>query len=212
MADKRHARPEIGNPEDERASQGAMDPEVFAAQYRRAYSRLHLVATAITGDRTHAHDIVQESAVIALSKSHRFQEGASHVAWLSGIVRRCSMNYANKVRGRKTSPADPELLAQTKEAKYSGLDSLPIDGSTGELVDSQHDFDDAMVHALNEIPTDARCCFLLRVVQNLSYGEISELLQLPEGTAMSHVHRSRRQLKRLLESQSTHVEATNENQ
>jgi RNA polymerase sigma-70 factor (ECF subfamily) len=210
MADKRQAKPEHSSPEGGRASLGAMDPEEFAAHYRKAYPRLHLVALGIIGDRTHAHDIVQEAAVIALQKADRFIAGASYVAWLSEIVRRCSLNYANKVRGRRTNAADPELLAQTKEDEGIGLDSLPINSTTGELVDAQGDLDDAMVHALNEIHTDARCCFLLRVVQNLSYAEISELIQIPEGTAMSHVHRSRRQLKRILESQTTHMEATNE--
>ena len=186
-----------------------MDLEEFAARYRQAYPHLHLIATGIIGDRTHAHDIVQEAAVIALRKSGRFIEGASYVGWLAGIVRRCALNYANKVRGRRTNAADPELLAQTQEDESSGSDSLPISTETGELVDMQSDLDDEMVHALNEIGTDARCCFLLRVVQNLSYAEISGLMQIPAGTAMSHVHRSRRQLKRLLNSKTTHVEATN---
>ena len=204
MADNRQDKPE-----SERGSQEAMDPEEFAAQYRRAYPRLHLVATSIIGDRTHAHDIVQEAAVIALQKSDRFIEGASYVAWLSEIVRRCSLNYANKIRGRRTSATDPELLAQTKADESRGFASPPISSVTGELVDSQRDLDDEMVRALNEIHSDARCCFLLRVVQNLSYAEISEVMQIPEGTAMSHVHRSRRQLRRLLTPKTAQTEAAN---
>ncbi|MGI9427619.1 MAG: RNA polymerase sigma factor [Bythopirellula sp.] len=205
MADKRQDRPE-----SERASHGAMDLDEFAARYRQAYPRLHLVATGIIGDRTHAHDIVQEAAVIALKKSDRFIEGASYVAWLAEIVRRCSLNYANKVRGRRTNVADPELLAQTQEERSRNAHVLPISGETGELVELQRDLDDEMVHALNELQSEARCCFLLRVVQNLSYAEISELMQMPAGTAMSHVHRSRRQLQRLLNSRFRQVEATNE--
>jgi RNA polymerase sigma-70 factor (ECF subfamily) len=211
MGARRQDKPELRIPEGERASLGAMDPEEFAAHYRRAYPRLHLVAASIIGDRTHAHDIVQEAAVIALQKADRFIEGASYIAWLSEIVRRCSLNYVNKVRGRRTHVADPELFAQTQKDDSTCVDALPINSATGELVDLQRDLDDAMVHALNEIHTDARCCFLLRVVQNLTYAEISELMQIPEGTAMSHVHRTKRQLKRLLESNTAHVEGTSEN-
>ena len=38
----------------------------------------------------------------------------------------------------------------------------------------------------------------LGVVQELSYAEISEALDIPEGTAMSHVHRTRNLLKQRL--------------
>ena len=120
----------------------AMDPDAFAAQYWQAYPRLHLVATGIIGDRTHAHDIVQEAAVIALERSNKFIAGASYVAWLSEIVRRCSLNYARKVRGRRTAAADPDLLAETKEVDARGQAVLPISSQTGELIDSQTDFDD----------------------------------------------------------------------
>ena len=193
------ADPQDRTPDSGQGSPQAMDPELFAAHYRQAYPRLHLVATGIVGDRTHAHDIVQEAAVIALEKSNKFIAGSSHVAWLSEVVRRCALNYASKVRGRRTRAADPDLLAQTMEGDATGRATWPISSETGELIDSQMDFDDEMLHALNEIGTDARCCLLLRVVQNLSYAEISQLMRIPEGTAMSHVHRSKRQLRRSLE-------------
>lgn len=183
-------------------SPGATDPEQFAARFRDAYPRLHLVAQGIIGDRTHAHDIVQEAAVIALEKADQFQAGASYAAWLAGIVRRCAWNYASKVRGRKTAPTDPDLLARTKEADLRSGMSWPISGQTGQLAEMQQDFDDEVLRALSEIAEDARCCFLLRAVQNLSYAEISDLMQVPQGTAMSHVHRARQKLRRLLEQRA----------
>ena len=189
----------------------AMDPELFAAHYRQAYPSLHIIAVSIIRDRTHAHDIVQEAFVVALEKSSQFVAETSYVAWLSEIVRRLSLNYARKIRGRKTTPADPDLLAQTMEGDAGGRMTWPMSTETGELIDSQVDFDDKMLHALNEISTDARCCLLLRVVQNLSYAEISELMQIPEGTAMSHVHRSKRQMRRILEQKATNAEIADGN-
>ena len=202
MADSRDKAPDTGQ-----GSPSAMDPDLFAAQYRQAYPRLHLVAAGIIGDRTHAHDIVQEAALIALERSNRFIAGSSYVAWLSEIVRRCSLNYASKVRGRRTAPADPELLAQTAESDAAGQVTWPISVETGELIESQMEFDDETLHALNGIGADARCCLLLRVVQSLSYAEISELMQIPEGTAMSYVHRSKRQIRRILEQRAANAKS-----
>ena len=190
----------------EQGSPCAIDPEEFAAHYRKAYPSLQLIAVGIIGDRTHAHDIVQEAFIVALKKSHEFIPETSYVAWLSEIVRRLSLNYARKVRGRRTTAADPDLLAQTKEGDASDRAPWPISNETGELIDSQLDFDDETMRALNEISAEARCCLLLRVLQNLSYAEISELMQIPEGTAMSHVHRSKRQIRRSLQRRARNTE------
>ena len=49
--------------------------------------------------------------------------------------------------------------------------------------------------ALGHLSEVARACLLLRTVEGLDYGEIGRALGIPEGTAMSHVHRSRMRLR-----------------
>ena len=51
------------------------------------------------------------------------------------------------------------------------------------------------LEALGEVP---RACLLLSTLRELSYGEIAALLTIPEGTAMSHVHRARLVLRERL--------------
>ena len=46
----------------------------------------------------------------------------------------------------------------------------------------------------------ARASFLLRSLRGLPYSEIAVLLDIPEGTAMSHVHRSRARMRQRLEA------------
>jgi len=171
------------------------DPEIFAAQYRQLYPRLRLIAEGITGDRAHADDIVQDAAMIALEKINSFAPGSSFSAWLAEIVRRCSLNYTRKHQRRRTSTADPHILTQTTNATHEAADTRAIVSEQGELVDLQSAFDDEVVRALDELEHEPRCCLLLRVVQNLSYIEISDLMGIPQGTAMSHVHRSKKVLR-----------------
>ncbi|MCA9266000.1 MAG: RNA polymerase sigma factor [Planctomycetales bacterium] len=181
----------------------------FAAQYRDLHPRLTLVAAGIIRDRTHAEDIVQEAALIGLRKLNEFSRGTNFSAWLTEIVRRCAWNYSRKQRNRATHATDPAALDQsaasdspsgwigsTRRADATGATVFP--GNTLDLSDYQTDFDDELMHALQSVSEDARCCLLLRVVGQLTYTEISELLQMPEGTAMSHVHRSKVMLRRFL--------------
>jgi RNA polymerase sigma-70 factor (ECF subfamily) len=54
------------------------------------------------------------------------------------------------------------------------------------------------MRALRGVSEVARACLLLRTLEGMPYARISELLQIPEGTAMSHVHRTRQFLRERL--------------
>ena len=176
------------------------DFDEFAAQYQQAFPRLRLIAAAIAGDSTHAEDIVQEAALIAVSKAGHFRAGSSFSAWMAAIVRRCALNYRRKVHARKTFATDPTHLAQHADPSSVTGGPCPGMGVTGKVLPFQAAFDDELLHALELLSDEARCCLLLRVVQRLSYAEISDLLQIPEGTAMSHVHRGKLALRQRLSS------------
>jgi RNA polymerase sigma-70 factor (ECF subfamily) len=50
----------------------------------------------------------------------------------------------------------------------------------------------------------ARACLLLRTVHDMPYKQIAQVLEVPEGTAMSHVHRARQAMRqRLMEEGRT---------
>jgi RNA polymerase sigma-70 factor (ECF subfamily) len=174
------------------------DPQVFAAQYRDAYRRLTLVAAAVTGERDSAEDIVQEAAVIAYGKIHEFTRGSNFSAWLAEIVRRCALNHRRKTQQRRTYPADPTVLGQMNHQARAADEPWPIASDSGKIVPDQASFDDELAGALQHLSEEARSCLLLRIVERLSYAEISALLQIPEGTAMSHVHRSKAALRKRL--------------
>jgi RNA polymerase sigma-70 factor (ECF subfamily) len=178
------------------------DSHSFAAQYGAAYSRLALVAASVVGDRDAAEDIVQDAAIIAFQKAEQFTPGTNFAAWLAEIVRRCALNHRRKTNGRRTYAADPAALARFDGARANGASvgeaGRPVASATGELLDDQSAFDDELVGALRQLSEEARCCLLLRTVEKLNYAEIATLLRIPQGTAMSHVHRSRATLRRLL--------------
>jgi RNA polymerase sigma-70 factor (ECF subfamily) len=58
--------------------------------------------------------------------------------------------------------------------------------------------DDRLVAALNTVPTEPRHCLMLRLLEGFSYRDIAEMLDIPIGTVMSHVHRARMKLREQL--------------
>jgi RNA polymerase sigma-70 factor (ECF subfamily) len=53
---------------------------------------------------------------------------------------------------------------------------------------------------LNALPTEFRETLVLREIEDLSYREIADVLQVPIGTVMSRLARGRAQLQRSLDS------------
>ena len=154
------------------------------------------IAAGIVGKMTDAEDIVQQAYSIAIEKNQSFGSRDQFVGWLAGIVKYCALNVRRKRIRRKTSSVDP-----------SEMQSYVVDGSSDErtskidaknLESLKDSFDDDVMRALEKISDDARTCLLLKTVENMSYKEIATLMQIPEGTAMSMVHRARTSLRREL--------------
>jgi RNA polymerase sigma-70 factor, ECF subfamily len=185
-----------------------LDVESFAARLTDAYQRLWLIAAAITGDRTEADDIVQEAALVGLRKLGEFAAGTNFVAWMSQIVRLTALNHVRKSNRQSTQPTDPLSLdrrgTHVSPNESSAGTAVSRDGRLSQL---QMDFDDDVMGALADVGDVARACLLLRTIQQLSYAEIADVLQIPAGTAMSHVHRARQSMRERLKNRSAAYQA-----
>jgi len=140
---------------------------------------------------------VQQAIVIAIEKNQEFDSEPHFLGWLAGIVRNCALNHRRKIIRRKTQPTDPADMAGVETAVSI---AEPVDRKTGELKPLQSSFDDRLKMALSQISPKARSCLLLRTVEGLDYKEISQLMDMPEGTAMNLVHRSKKKMRDFLMS------------
>ncbi len=170
-----------------------MTRDDFASMFQASWRRLWCIAIAVVHDRGAAEDVLQEAALVAMGKLDQFKEGTSFTAWMGQIVRYVALNQARSRQRRRTA-SDDGLggRGMTPPAPPSPLTS------DGSLRPEQASFDDSLVRALRGLDPTASACLLLRSVEGLSYREIARSLEIPEGTAMSHVHRSRAALRESL--------------
>ncbi len=166
----------------------------FERRFRESERTLWCIAAAVLGSRERADDTLQDAAVIALSKLDQFDPDTSFTAWMGQIVRFTALNHRRRANTRSTAAAIDTDQANPHERAH---EASPVD-ARGSLEPDQGSFDDRVVAALNELGETARFCLLLRVVRGLSYKEIARALDLPEGTAMSHVHRARAAMRSTL--------------
>lgn len=169
------------------AGPGAGDRDWFEAAFKTSAKGLWCIAAAIVRDRSLAHDIVQEAAVVAMSKLGEFDRSTSFAAWAGQIVRFIALNELRKKGRAPFSGEDPAM--GTFAGVASRIDAVPEHEAELRL---------KLASALGTLDETARACLLMRTVMGMSYGEISSALGIPEGTAMSHVHRSRQSLRTTL--------------
>jgi RNA polymerase sigma-70 factor (ECF subfamily) len=194
-------RPHSQPPEAGRSNRArSLSPDEFADRLKDSFRILWLIAVGITRDATAAEDVVQDAAMVALGKLDDFDRTTNFTAWMSQTVRFVAYNHSRKENRRRASSVDPvdmdghAVAPATHELGFDGVAAA----RSGRLPTEQTHFDDAVVRALESVSEVARSCLLLRTLADLDYAEISKLLGIPEGTAMSHVHRTRAALREQL--------------
>jgi RNA polymerase sigma-70 factor (ECF subfamily) len=165
--------------------------ERFESEALSYLDGLYATARRLTRDPAEAEDLVQETYVKAFRFAHRFEPGTNLKAWLFTILHNTFRNQRRDL-ARNPVTADSALVD-----RVSGLS--PTLGSSGHsatpeqlLMDRTLDAD--LQAAFDGLPDAFREAVWLRDVEEFSYGEIAQMVQVPIGTVMSRIARGRRQL------------------
>lgn len=146
--------------------------------YELCHQRVHRVAVRMVGIQE-AADVTQQVFLQAFRSIGQFSGRSRVETWLYRLTVNESLQF----------------LRRNRRWQFAGLDWEPMDPS-------HHGGDaerrEVLEQALARLEPDLRMIFVLREVEELSYHDIAEALQIPEGTVGSRLNRARRELKQLL--------------
>ncbi len=165
-----------------------MDPQFFEMVAMPLFDQLYNFSHWLTGDRTDAEDLVQETYVKALKGFKSFEEGTNLRAWMYRILRNTFLTSRSGLAAQKTTGFD-------EDADVAEMVTHEV---TPELLLLQSESTQAMTDALAGLPVGYREIILLVEVEELSYKEIAVILGVPIGTVMSRLSRARRMLRQAL--------------
>jgi RNA polymerase sigma-70 factor (ECF subfamily) len=150
----------------------------------------HNLARWLMRNEQDAQDVVQEAYLRAFKSFGGFY-GSNGRAWLLTIVRNTSYTLLKKNSAIDLeTPFDEEIHAPSDESANPAEALAQVEDK--ELVRQ----------AMDELPAEFREVLTLRHLEGLSYREIADIAQIPQGTVMSRLARARSKLRESLRSRN----------
>jgi RNA polymerase sigma-70 factor (ECF subfamily) len=147
------------------------------------------LARWLTGDNQEGEDVAQEAFLRAFKFFDSFRGGDART-WLLAIVRNVFYTEYRRTRSCGTSTEfDEEMhsLGDGESPSAMGRSDL-----NPESILSRSDDIRLLDQALQALPVEYREALVLREIEDLSYKEIANTLEVPIGTVMSRLARARR--------------------
>lgn len=164
-------------------------PRFYEPVVRAYEGRALSAATAILGDAEAARDAVQDAFLRAYRSLDGFDLSRPFGPWFFGILRnRCrDLVRSRQARRERRRRAAAETVA-----------SGAVRGDAREDA-ARRDLRRTVRRALDRVSPDNREILVLKDMAGFTYREISEILELPQGTVASRLYRAREALRPVLE-------------
>jgi RNA polymerase sigma-70 factor (ECF subfamily) len=172
------------------------DKQRFQEEAMPLLDSLYAGALRMTRNPADAEDLVQDTLLRAYRAFDRFEPGTNLKAWLFRIMTNAYINtYRKKQREPlKVSQDEVEDFDLYRELK----DHDPSLSETPETIVLDSLVDSDITEAIDDLPEQFRLAVVLSDVEDFSYAEIAEIMDVPLGTVMSRLHRGRKALQKRL--------------
>ncbi len=142
------------------------------------------------GNREEAEDAAQDTFVRAFKYLKSYDSNAKFSSWLFKIATNCAYKQLSKIRKRSFESLD-DVQVGSKVKEPEDISSFPekvvVDGERAVILQE----------ALAKLPDHYREVLILRFMQDLSYNEISEIMEIPISSVKVNLHRAKARLMKI---------------
>ena len=169
----------------------------FSELYDLYRDRVYNVCYRITGNPSDALDAAQETFGILFRKLDEFRFESKFSSWVYRIAVNASIDLRRRNRARNVGVLESlqDVRPSSRERRGEPCDDkveMPIHAA------SRHELENEVQRAISRLSPKLRAITVLRYVENLSYEQISEALQISIGTVKSRLARAHDVLDREL--------------
>lgn len=159
--------------------------------------RLFRIARGILRDDHDAEDVVQDTFIKAFTNAGALRDESKISAWLSKIAVNLARDRLRQM-ARRSKVFEPSqdadvvsinrMFQEDNDRRYSP-ERLTAMGDVRRMIETE----------IDQLPDGFREVFVLRVIEQLSIEETSQLLDLPQGTVKTRLFRAKTLLRNGLE-------------
>ncbi len=167
----------------------------FALLVRRYQGKVTNLVHRFIFDRDRAAEIAQEVFLRVFLHRKRYRRSGRFSTWIYTIAANLAKNEIRRKSRLKGVLSLDNLLEATGDSASFLADKQPGPAHSAH----QHQVEEIVMAAIHKLPLKYREVILLRDVQQLTYEEIEQVLDIPGGTVRSRINRARNALKEMLE-------------
>jgi RNA polymerase sigma-70 factor (ECF subfamily) len=173
----------------------AGDHGAWEAIVRQYQQRIYNLAYRFTGRFDESEDLTQEifMKVFRTLNSYRPESGAL-VTWIVRVGRNHIIDHYRKFKTERTQ-------TDSLDAEYERAEQNPARYANPVEALEQRELSERVHRALLRLSEDLREAVILRDLEEFTYEEIADMLDLPLGTVKSRINRGRVELARLLKKE-----------
>ena len=179
----------------ERALTG--DGEAFGEIVRRWERRIFALSYGLLGREEDALDATQETFLAAFRNLRGFRGEAKVSSWLHRIAVNQCITRQRRAKVRK------EAALEDEEERNAATFCTPLEHSQALLLEGREHIV-AVRRAVNSLPLELRQVVLMKEFEELTFREISEILDLPLSTVKSRLYTALKQLQMRLQKFESH--------
>lgn len=158
----------------------------FDAEAMAQLDALYSFALKLTRGRDDAEDLVSDTLLRAFQRWEQYRLGTNIRAWLFTILYHAFVSRKRRIDAREVQPLEDEDGREVFE---------PVGEADPEGTFYDSFVDQEIVDAIHALPEEYRAAVVMSDLHGLRYGEIAQVLGVPEGTIKSRLFRGRRLLQ-----------------
>ena len=167
------------------------DEQAYTELVNRYRDKLMTFVYRFVNDMEQAEDIIQDTMLKLYTHKHYYRNIAKFSTWIYTIAGNLAKTELRKRKSRKVT----NISQMGPEDRDYELPSVAPE--TDEVVQSEY-IEKKIQAAIQNLPLHFRTVTILRDIQELSYEEISKIVEVPLGTVKSRINRARLQLQKEL--------------
>ncbi len=177
-----------------RNGQEAAYREILRRYERPVFSLIYRMVR----NRELAEDLAQDTFVKVINALGTYRPEFKFSSWVFKIANNVAIDQLRR-RELETLSLEGSPHATTPDAIEATALELGAGGESALDEVANRELGSAIERAIAKLRPEYRSCILLRHVEDRSYEEIAEILNLPLGTVKTYIHRARNELRGMLE-------------